>query len=67
MRFFAKDTFYRFFISIDWDEVIEKKLIPPILPTVSSEGDARNFEEYKETLWSKEKLSEDDLLLFQDF
>uniref|UniRef100_A0A674NVL7 non-specific serine/threonine protein kinase n=1 Tax=Takifugu rubripes TaxID=31033 RepID=A0A674NVL7_TAKRU len=42
----AKDVMsHRFFTSINWQDVIEKKLIPPFKPQVMSETDTRYFDE----------------------
>ena len=58
---------FRFFISIDWAEVMDRKMIPPIIPKITFEGDTRNFEDHAEYIWAHEKISNEDLLLFQDF
>jgi protein kinase X len=37
---------HSFFEGIDWNEVYNKRLIPPIIPEVEFEGDASNFDNY---------------------
>uniref|UniRef100_A0A8P4GGH7 non-specific serine/threonine protein kinase n=1 Tax=Dicentrarchus labrax TaxID=13489 RepID=A0A8P4GGH7_DICLA len=42
----AKDVMsHKFFTSINWQDVIEKKLIPPFKPQVTSETDTRYFDD----------------------
>ena len=64
---FIKSNVFRFFASIDWKVVFDRKLEPPIIPKVTFAGDTRNFEEYTEHSWTKEEISEEDLLLFRNF
>lgn len=59
---------HRFFKSIDWEDVYERKLKPPIVPRVSYEGDTRNFDDYPENNWqSTQGVSEMELAIFNDF
>lgn len=44
---------HRWFKSLDWEEVYQRQLKPPIVPKVSYEGDTRNFDNYPETDWRK--------------
>lgn len=38
---------HRWFISItDWNDVYERRLVPPFKPEIQFEGDTRNFEKY---------------------
>lgn len=39
---------HRWFRHIDWDDVRNKKLQPPLRPHVTHRGDTRNFYEYPE-------------------
>ena len=39
---------FRFFKTLDWEEVYQKMLKPPIVPKAKSEGDARNIEAAQE-------------------
>jgi len=43
---------HRWFQTVDWDDVIDKKQSPPFVPDVSCEWDSSNFESYPETDWS---------------
>ncbi|GAA6073637.1 RAC-gamma serine/threonine-protein kinase-like [Tachysurus ichikawai] len=36
---------HSFFSTLDWQDVYDKKLIPPFMPQVSSETDTRYFDE----------------------
>uniref|UniRef100_A0A8C8FG98 non-specific serine/threonine protein kinase n=1 Tax=Oncorhynchus tshawytscha TaxID=74940 RepID=A0A8C8FG98_ONCTS len=36
---------HSFFVAIDWQDVYDKKLVPPFMPQVSSETDTRYFDE----------------------
>ena len=59
---------HRWFKNIDWDEVHQKKLKPPIVPNVGHEGDARNYDDYPETDWRKvPSVNDRELRLFDDF
>ncbi|KAK8402567.1 hypothetical protein O3P69_000748 [Scylla paramamosain] len=59
---------HRFFKNLDWEDVYEKKLKPPIVPRVSYEGDTRNFDDYPENNWrSTQGVSEMELAVFSDF
>ena len=58
----------RWFKSIDWEEVYQRQLRPPIVPNVSSDGDTRNFDNYPEEDWSKvEPITERQMAMFSDF
>ncbi|TSK17985.1 cAMP-dependent protein kinase catalytic subunit PRKX [Bagarius yarrelli] len=59
---------HRWFKTIDWDAVPNRKLKPPIVPKVSHEGDTSNFEDYPEDEWKKESpVSPKDLEIFKNF
>ncbi|KAM9455194.1 cAMP-dependent protein kinase catalytic subunit PRKX [Clarias gariepinus] len=59
---------HRWFKTIDWDAVPNRKLKPPIIPKVSHEGDTSNFEAYPEDEWKKETpVSPKDLEIFKNF
>ncbi|KAI8427675.1 hypothetical protein MSG28_002139 [Choristoneura fumiferana] len=59
---------HRWFKNIDWADVFMKKMQPPIMPTVSYEGDTSNFDEYTETDWKAARaLDPDELKLFANF
>lgn len=59
---------HRWFRSIDWDAVPQRKLKPPIMPKVSHEGDTSNFEPYPEDDWNKAPpVPPKDLELFKNF
>ena len=36
---------------IDWDRVVQKKLVPPIVPKTQHDGDTKNFDKYDEEGW----------------
>ncbi|KAF4075287.1 hypothetical protein AMELA_G00232790 [Ameiurus melas] len=59
---------HRWFKTVDWDAVPNRKLKPPIIPKVSHEGDTSNFEAYPEDEWKKETpVSPKDLEIFKNF
>ncbi|KAG8513686.1 cAMP-dependent protein kinase catalytic subunit PRKX [Galemys pyrenaicus] len=59
---------HRWFRAVDWETVPERKLKPPIIPKVSSEGDTSNFEAYPENDWnSAPPVSQKDLEAFKNF
>jgi len=59
---------HRWFKNIDWDEVYQRKLKPPIVPNVGHDGDARNYDDYPETDWRKvPPVTERELRAFDEF
>uniref|UniRef100_A0A158R5L2 Protein kinase domain-containing protein n=1 Tax=Syphacia muris TaxID=451379 RepID=A0A158R5L2_9BILA len=61
---------HEWFAEIDWDEVAEMKLTPPVIPTVYSSGDTGNFDSYDEesdTEVVSEPASPEQLELFEDW
>jgi len=40
---------HKWFKTINWEEVYQRKLKPPIIPKIGYEGDTRNFDVYPET------------------
>ncbi|XP_069053593.1 cAMP-dependent protein kinase catalytic subunit PRKX isoform X2 [Lepisosteus oculatus] len=59
---------HRWFKSIEWDVVPQRKLKPPIVPKVSHDGDTSNFEAYPEDEWKKEPpVPPKDLEIFKNF
>lgn len=66
---------HRWFKGTNWDDVLEKKLKPPIVPKVSHDGDTGNFDDYperdgglkKRPTSSTSSFSEKDVETFDDF
>lgn len=59
---------HRWFKGIDWQDVIGRKLQPPIVPRVNYEGDTRNFDDYPEQdIKDAPYVSEAEQRLFEDF
>ncbi|XP_040572393.1 cAMP-dependent protein kinase catalytic subunit 3 [Lepeophtheirus salmonis] len=59
---------HRWFKSLDWDDVLNKKYKPPIIPNVRHEGDTKNYDYYPETDLTKAiPASERDIKLLEDF
>nr|XP_036869327.1 cAMP-dependent protein kinase catalytic subunit PRKX isoform X2 [Manis javanica] len=59
---------HRWFRSVDWEAVPQRKLKPPIVPKVCSEGDTSNFETYPENDWNTAPpVSPKDLEVFKNF
>ncbi|KAM9036524.1 cAMP-dependent protein kinase catalytic subunit PRKX isoform X1 [Sminthopsis crassicaudata] len=59
---------HRWFRSVDWDAVPQRKLKPPIVPKVSNDGDTSNFEAYPEDDWNKTPpVPPKDLEIFKNF
>ena len=53
---------------VDWEQVVQKKLVPPIVPKVQHDGDTKNFDKYDEDNWKDVPLvSSKNLQLFEDF
>ena len=59
---------FRWFKSVDWEEVYYKQLKPPIVPKVSYDGDTRNFDDYPETDWRQvPSVTDREFRMFEDF
>lgn len=59
---------HKWFKGVDWDNVLAKKLQPPIVPKLLHDGDTSNFESYEEGDWRKTPpASPKELELFIDF
>ncbi|XP_022916965.1 cAMP-dependent protein kinase catalytic subunit 3 [Onthophagus taurus] len=59
---------HRWFKGIDWQDVIMRKLKPPIVPKISNDGDTSNFDEYPEVDFRTARpLEEAELKQFEDF
>ena len=39
---------HKWFAGLNWDDLANHRIAPPYIPTLTSEGDARNFEDYPE-------------------
>ena len=60
--------YFRFFQSMDWDDVYNKELKPPIVPKITSEEDTSNFEDYTdEESKTSPPVSKKQLRMFEDF
>jgi len=59
---------HKLFKNVDWEAVAQKKLIPPIVPKISHEGDTKNFDKYDEEGWKDVPVvSSKNLQSFEDF
>ncbi|KAH8378727.1 hypothetical protein KR009_000996, partial [Drosophila setifemur] len=59
---------HRWFKHLNWNDVYNKKLKPPILPDVHHDGDTKNFDDYPEKDWKPAKaVDQRDLQYFNDF
>ncbi|XP_013774735.1 protein kinase DC2-like [Limulus polyphemus] len=60
---------HRLFKGISWDDVLNRRDKPPIVPEVKSEGDTSNFDNYPEKDKNKKSpsLSEKEMEMFKDF
>ncbi|XP_023162121.1 cAMP-dependent protein kinase catalytic subunit 3 isoform X2 [Drosophila hydei] len=59
---------HRWFKNLNWNDVYNKKLMPPILPDVHHDGDTTNFDDYSEMDWKPTiAIDQKDLKLFNDF
>ncbi|KAL1765250.1 cAMP-dependent protein kinase catalytic subunit PRKX [Sigmodon hispidus] len=59
---------HRWFRSVDWESVPQRKLKPPIVPKLSGDGDISNFETYPESEWDKiPPVSDQVLETFKNF
>ena len=59
---------HKWFKTIDWDIVAQKKLQPPIVPKTAHDGDTKNFDKYEEDSWRDvTAVSSKNLQNFEDF
>ncbi|KAM9181042.1 cAMP-dependent protein kinase catalytic subunit PRKX [Dugong dugon] len=59
---------HRWFRTVDWEGVPNRRLKPPIVPKVTCDGDTSNFDTYPENDWSKpHPVSPEDLEIFKNF
>ncbi|KAK6195517.1 hypothetical protein SNE40_000930 [Patella caerulea] len=59
---------HRWYKGIDWDDVPERKLKPPIIPELTHFGDTTNFDAYAENDWlDTAPASAEDMENFLDF
>lgn len=59
---------HKWFKGIDWEGVLQKKLVPPIVPKTAHEGDTKNFDKYEEEGWKDVPVvSIKNLQNFEDF
>ncbi|XP_064455652.1 cAMP-dependent protein kinase catalytic subunit 3-like isoform X2 [Ornithodoros turicata] len=60
---------HRWFKGTNWEDVLEKRVKPPILPRVAHEGDTRYYDRYPETknVRQQPRFTEKELAQFQDF
>ena len=58
----------QWFVGVVWADVFDRKVTPPIKPTVKSAGDATNFDSYDEfDIKLTPQASKQDVQLFKDF
>ncbi|XP_026305366.1 cAMP-dependent protein kinase catalytic subunit PRKX [Piliocolobus tephrosceles] len=59
---------HRWFHSVDWEAVPQRKLKPPIVPKIAGDGDTSNFETYPENDWdTAAPVPQKDLEIFKNF
>ncbi|KAM5290576.1 cAMP-dependent protein kinase catalytic subunit PRKX isoform 4-T5 [Glossophaga mutica] len=59
---------HRWFRTVDWEAVPQRKLKPPITPKVCGEGDTSNFEAYPDNDWTTTPaVSAKELEMFKNF
>lgn len=58
----------QWFVGVSWVDVYQKKIKPPIIPTVKSAGDTENFDKYVELDINRTpQASKHEIDLFRDF
>ena len=58
---------HKWFEELDWEDVFNKKLKPPFVPKVKSEGDTSYFEDYSDEDLEIEAVTERESKVFDDF
>lgn len=57
---------HAFFKGVDWQSAFRELIVPPMIPTVISDGDSANYDFYpEETIEEPANLSQNERLLFQ--
>lgn len=54
---FTKFRNHPFFKGVDWNSAFKELLVPPLIPTVMSEGDSSNYDYYSEEILSEEQIN----------
>lgn len=58
----------QWFVGISWTDVYQRRIEPPIKPTITSQSDTRNFDVYEELdLKQIPNASKYDVQIFKDF
>ncbi|OXA59248.1 cAMP-dependent protein kinase catalytic subunit [Folsomia candida] len=57
---------HKIFLQFDWDQVYQRLLVPPIIPSVFFPGDTGNFCKYPDS-WSVHPVSSQQQRIFADF
>ena len=52
---------------IDWEDVYHKKLKPPFVPNITSDGDTSNFQEYSDEELEIDPVTDREARVFDDF
>lgn len=58
---------HRWFKHLDWDAVYNRKITPPIIPIVKTDGDTSNFDDYPDDQTVARAIPKKDMMLFDDF
>ncbi|XP_013787527.1 protein kinase DC2-like isoform X2 [Limulus polyphemus] len=60
---------HRWFKGTIWDDILNKRVKPPVIPSVSHNGDTRYFDRFPDKKWKnvKEKVEDEGLAYFKDF
>ena len=58
---------HKWFNGMDWEEVFNRKLRPPLVPRVRYDGNTANFDDYsKEEIRKADNVTEREAKLFED-
>lgn len=63
-------TEHKFYQAVDWEQVLERKLLPPLKPIILTEDDTSNFIDYSEEdskREGREDVSVRVMAIFNDF
>ncbi|XP_031620795.1 cAMP-dependent protein kinase catalytic subunit 3 [Contarinia nasturtii] len=58
---------HRWFKNLNWDDVYNQRITPPIKPKITTEGDTSNFDDYPDDQVVARAIPKKDLILFDDF
>ena len=60
-------SYFSLFLGLDWEDVYNKKLKPPFVPKIVSDGDTSNFQDYSDDELEINPVTEREARVFDKF